>query len=853
MATLYTEADLNNIILRCSDEKEYAKPSIMIDNITNKKLYAYVTLIMLGDKYIAGAIVLAQSLRNLDTESDLVVMITPDVSEDGRRVLSQYFDRIIHVDYVNIPNWRTKKQQYKRYLELVFTKFHVFNLIEYKKVIMIDADALVLKHPDHLFTLNAPAGCILEDKDLFISYDANGNYVLPSDGKIKWYQKYCDCCSHGKLIPKSITDKIGVDQRNSGIGGGLWLLEPKKGEYEAILKDVQYGRMKFLVENRFVWPEQQYLALRYSGKWHSINPRFFGLQGYPHWSVLFGLQFGGDKPFILNSKIEMSVRIHYPDYILWHQIYANMLKDNPYLKTSSALSECNEMHKYFSMPLARYKPHSDNRYNHINPKKIQYLLDLKFPPQTNLEYYFLDQRTTYRCYKLQPMFSNIKPYDYFAPIKELANVYGNMKKNYYQTLYDKKIIVNDRLDKILLNTTIDIEDLDNIMLQYVKSRPSTFMITLWPIASKNDIAAALLDELQKHGNIYYLRKFDIQWKCLKNLMFWMYDEFSFNDRLSFIEKKLDYVEANKYTDNQITILIFDNIKNVNISGQASEFKRHLRNIVMNMVQKDGIKEGLRGNDLIHINDHFYQTVQYCELLLNNNSLNMLAKQNILLDGYMDRNEVAAHLKLQTFRKWLDMNISPLDLSKIIVIGGADMYAMGIRPLTDIDSILVKPNNVELEQQMYDTFQNKKTKFRFADMGVEGKFWQESWTQKNNDVYKYFNIDSIDEIVVNPRYHFYFQGLKFYLFDYEIVRKLYRAGEQDYADFAMILLSQPEIVQNFMTISDNNKMVLKDPEFIMKPMTDEFIDLIYNVIQKKYNFKRYPFVINKKLLHNFLNK
>ena len=120
---------------------------------------------------------------------------------------------------------------------------------------MIDADALVLKHPDHLFTLNAPAGSLIEDKDQFISYDKDGNYILPPDGKIKWYQTFCKCCEHGKLIPKDITDRVSTNFKNSGIGASIYILEPKKGELESIIQDVSRGKMKYLVENKFIWPK----------------------------------------------------------------------------------------------------------------------------------------------------------------------------------------------------------------------------------------------------------------------------------------------------------------------------------------------------------------------------------------------------------------------------------------------------------------------------------------------------------------------------------------------------------------------------------------------------------------------
>lgn len=858
MATLYTEEDLKKLILKCPDENSYPDPETMIDS-NGKRLYAYVTLVMLGDLYIAGAIVLAHTIRLLNSQADLVVLVTSDVSQDGRRVLSTFFDKVIDITYVLMANWRTKKQSHRKYLELVFTKFHLFDLTEYKKILLIDADALVLKYPDHLFSLNAPAGCFLENKDLFISYDKDGNYVLPSNGKIEWYQEMCQCCSHGKLIPKNMTDRVQYDQKNSGIGGGLMLLEPKKGEYEAILKDVSQGKMKYLVENKFVWPEQQYLTLRYSGKWHSINPRFFGLQGYPHWSVLYGLQYGGDKPFVLNSKFDISVRIHYPDYVLWHQYYEDILSKYPHFKMSSALKECNEMHKYFTVELKRVARSTSmtaatqyGNYNPAlqpNPYAIQKAYMLKNPPTTNLEYYFMNKHICYHPYDIIPMFYNIKPFDYFGPIKNLSL---NSKSTYYKTLMDKNISVgDDRLDKIMLDTSIDIEDMDNVMLQYIKCRPKSFFITLWPHVNNNDIVKKITDELGQSGNIYYVRNILLSYNGLKNLMFWMYDEFSFSDRVKFIDKKLEYIGAKKYDKNQITIVIFDNVRDVKISGQGSEFKKYLRNFVLGILNSDEkVREkNLRGNDVMHINDHFYQTIAYVELLLNTNSRSTLDNQSILLNNSMDRNEIAAHLKTQTFIKWLYSNLSPLEISKIVIMGGATLYTYGIRPLTDIDSILVDPSNPEFEQLMYDTFQNKTTKFRFTDMGVEGRFWQESWTQKNKDVLDYFNITSMDELIADPRYHFYFQGLKVYLLDYEIVRKLYRAGEQDFADFIMILFSKPELINDFITISDDNKLVFKH----IKPktkITPEFIDLIMNVIKRKYNAKNTE-KINEKMINNLL--
>ena len=352
MATLITDDELKNIIMKCPNEDEsYPDPKNML-NKDGKCKYAYVTLIMLGDSYIAGAIVLAYSIRSCGSLADLVVLVTPDVSEEGKQILGMYFTHVIEINYVTVQNWRTKKQNHRKYLELVFTKFHIFDLVQYEKVLLIDADALVLKYPDHLFTLDAPAGCFLENKDSIITYDETGNYILPKNGNIEWYKKYCDCCAHGKKIPKSMTDRIKTQFNNSGIGGGLMLLEPKKGEFEKILEDVSKDPMKYLINNKLIWPEQQYLTLRYSGQWTNINPRFFGLQGYPHWKILYGLQYGGDKPFSLNSKADIKIRMQYPDFVLWHKYYDDVLKNHPEFLESTTLKDSNRMNKNFnSRPL----------------------------------------------------------------------------------------------------------------------------------------------------------------------------------------------------------------------------------------------------------------------------------------------------------------------------------------------------------------------------------------------------------------------------------------------------------------------------------------------------------------------
>lgn len=517
MATLYGEKNLEKIILKCKDENNYLDPNTMYDEFGNK-LYAYVTLVMLGDLYTAAALVLAYSLRILKTKADLVVLVTHDVSESAKRVLKTYYDHVIEINYIEVKNWRCEKQPHRKYLNYVFTKFNLFNLTQYKKVLLIDADAIVLKYPDHLFSLNAPAGCYLKDKDLFITYDKDGNYILPPDNKIKWYNEFCACCRHGKVIPKRETDKVVYDRKNAGIGGGIMLLEPKKGELESIIKDVKTKSCN-LVNKVFVWPEQQYLTYRYSGRWTSINPVFFGLQGYPHWKVLYGLQYGGDKPFVLQSKLPMEQRLEYPDYILWHDFFEKILQENTNLLHEEALDEPLEMHKLFkSRPLSN-----------ISRINLEILPDLK---------------RDYFNKNIDVLFKNIQPFDYLKSMTDKEILYK------YKNLLEDSVEHKKSLDSYVFDENI----MDFIMFNYVSCRKSCHFVISW----QEENFDALKQNLLSSGNVYYSKKIILSKNGIKNLIYILHDTQTRETRLDFINS------LNLNEVNEINIFVFDNIYNLDI-------------------------------------------------------------------------------------------------------------------------------------------------------------------------------------------------------------------------------------------------------------------------------------------------
>lgn len=125
------------------------------------KKNAIITLVMKGDRYVAGALVFGHSVRNTETKCDIVCMVTPDVSDHALQQLSIVFDHVKIVDYIRAETQRLRNRKieglYGSWKSIAYTKWNVLQFTEYNKVLFMDSDLIVVKNIDHLFNLRAPA------------------------------------------------------------------------------------------------------------------------------------------------------------------------------------------------------------------------------------------------------------------------------------------------------------------------------------------------------------------------------------------------------------------------------------------------------------------------------------------------------------------------------------------------------------------------------------------------------------------------------------------------------------------------------------------------------------------------
>jgi glycogenin glucosyltransferase len=297
--------------------------------------FAFASFLMLNDSYLPGALVVGYALRKQDTRADLVCLVTKEVTLEARHALELVFDHVIEVEKVYVPHKRRQARQDRPYL---FTRVNALRLgqdgdlgLGYEKVVVLDADVLPFRHYEHLFTLDAPAGILNEDKSHFVETHADGSYLIPEDvkttGTWKWHRLYGDVCPHGHKIPQEITDRVGEDIPSLGINGSLFVFEPSMAEYRSILEDVQRPETLRRVGDLYEWPDMQYLTLRWSGRWTNVDLRFSGFNGYPDLSVLYGTHFGGLKPWQFKRKKAIRRWGRYADYQAWFREYTSMVSE----------------------------------------------------------------------------------------------------------------------------------------------------------------------------------------------------------------------------------------------------------------------------------------------------------------------------------------------------------------------------------------------------------------------------------------------------------------------------------------------------------------------------------------------
>ena len=189
-----------------------------------------VTLFGNDFKYCVDAAVLGHSIYATGTQHKMILLRTIDVDEDWLQVLRAVGWEVrecTHLECKDLYNG-----SYNNRFAGTFTKLHAVRLVEFYKVLMLDADMIIRQNVDHLFNRACPAA---------LRRDAGGNTA------------------------------DGAHIYGSRINAGVVLLKPCTVEYFKMLDDLRTPHSK---EDKTGMPEQDFLGRWYQGQWLNLDVKF---------------------------------------------------------------------------------------------------------------------------------------------------------------------------------------------------------------------------------------------------------------------------------------------------------------------------------------------------------------------------------------------------------------------------------------------------------------------------------------------------------------------------------------------------------------------------------------------------
>ena len=410
--------------------------------------------------------------------------------------------------------------------------------------------------------------------------------------------------------------------------------------------------------------------------------------------------------------------------------------------------------------------------------------------------------------QIKPLFDDIKYKDYFEPIIRLK------KENEY--IYPNSINKTDILKQS--------EDNDTIIHYYIKSMTNTVIIVIFPCALDNlEMLNNMMDNLKKNGDIHYIKDIEIDYYTAYNLCFQLYSHLLPNNpTILKILKQIGFLNDGLYRKIKIITYTCTN-KDKDIIPYILELQELFINNELKTTKCNNDNNNIKLNYL-HISLNTNQTYEYAGLFFHKYSLKFLKRQKSwrILEMYN------AKKNLNLLKEFI-YKYSQKELEKLIIFSSGSLFTYGVREPNDIDCLLLPCDTIPPSkiQELLDI--NK-----ILDISYKGTTeYNQIWDDELNNRAKIMGANNYTELITNPKFYYYFMGLKIIRLKCDLLIRYKRARPSQLADLLIIRqmfnlsykINIPTAFINF------NKVLMKDESHPVKKK--DFLYVIKNVLLKRY--------------------
>ncbi|KAL2020312.1 hypothetical protein VTK56DRAFT_8540 [Thermocarpiscus australiensis] len=217
--------------------------------------------------YLPGLLALEYSLRRVQSRYPLVALYTDQLPEEGRRALEERAISTQRVEYL-IPRRQKDYSNDPRFYDC-WTKLTVFSLVQYERVVLLDADMLVVQNMDELMDLDLDGD---GSRAFAASYACLCNPLKKPHYPKDWAPENCPYTwqhSDPEAAQTQAAPLLGAPMPNSG----LVVLNPSIALYDKITEALADEKT-----SSYVFPDQALLGDVFAGNWFPLPYVYNGLK-----------------------------------------------------------------------------------------------------------------------------------------------------------------------------------------------------------------------------------------------------------------------------------------------------------------------------------------------------------------------------------------------------------------------------------------------------------------------------------------------------------------------------------------------------------------------------------------------